>query len=56
MNDGKYPTGRSLTIKEGTTRSLNTVSVQVLNALTPQASYDFLTQPAWLQAGRQPNQ
>jgi len=43
MNDGKYPTGRSLTIKEGVTRSLNTVSVQVLNALTPQASYDFLT-------------
>ena len=43
MNDGKYPTGRSLTIKEGITRSLNTVSVQVLNALTPQASYDFLT-------------
>ncbi|MFQ9127888.1 MAG: hypothetical protein ACLR4Z_15175 [Butyricicoccaceae bacterium] len=31
MNDGKHPTGRALTIKEGMTRSLNTISVQVLN-------------------------
>ena len=44
MNDGKYPTGRQLTIKEGMTRSLNTVSAQLLKTLTPQVSFNFLTQ------------
>lgn len=44
MNDGKYPSGRQLTIKEGMTRSLNTVSAQLLKTLTPQVSFDFLTQ------------
>ena len=44
MNDGKYPTGRSMTVKSGITSSVNTIAVQVLNALTPQKSYDFLTQ------------
>ena len=44
MNDGKYPTGRAMTVKSGITSSVNTIAVQVLNALTPQASYDFMTQ------------
>ena len=44
MNDGKYPSGRQLTIKEGLTRSLNTVSAQLLKTLTPQVSFNFLTQ------------
>ena len=44
MNDGKYPTGRAMTVKEGMTRSLNTISVQLLKQLTPQKSYEFMTQ------------
>jgi penicillin-binding protein 1A len=44
MNDGKYPTGRAMTVKEGMTRSLNTVSAQLLKTLTPQVSFNFLTQ------------
>ena len=44
MNDGKYPTGRAMTVKEGMTRSLNTVSAQLLKTLTPQGSFNFLTQ------------
>ena len=44
MNDGKYPTGRAMTIKAGITSSVNTISAQVMNALTPQKSYEFLTQ------------
>ncbi len=44
MNDGKMPTGSSMTIKSGITSSVNTIAVQVMSALTPQASYDFLTQ------------
>ena len=44
MNDGKYPTGRALSVESGIASSVNTVAVQVLNALTPQKSYDFLTQ------------
>ena len=44
MNDGKYPTGRAMTIKEGMTRSLNTISAQLLKQLTPQKSYEFMTQ------------
>ena len=44
MNDGKMPTGKSMTIKSGITSSVNTIAVQVINQLTPQASYDFLTQ------------
>lgn len=44
MNDGKYPTGRAMTVKEGMTRSLNTISAQLLKQLTPQKSYEFMTQ------------
>src|SRR5699024_9160159 len=44
MNDGRYPTGRALSVESGITSSVNTIAVQVLNALTPQKSYDFLTQ------------
>ena len=44
MNDGKYPTGRAMTVKEGMTRSLNTISAQMLKQLTPQKSYEFMTQ------------
>lgn len=44
MNDGKYPTGRAMTVKEGITRSLNTISAQLLKQLTPQKSYEFMTQ------------
>lgn len=44
MNDGKYPTGRAMTVKEGMTRSLNTISAQLLKQLTPQKSYKFMTQ------------
>ena len=44
MNDGKMPTGKAMSIKSGITSSVNTIAVQVMNMLTPQASYDFLTQ------------
>ena len=44
MNDGKYPTGRAMTVKEGMTRSLNTISAQLLKQLTPQKSYESMTQ------------
>lgn len=44
MNDGKMPTGRSMTIKSGITSSVNTIAAQVMDRLTPQASYEFLTQ------------
>ena len=44
MNDGRYPTGRAMSVESGITSSVNTIAVQVLNALTPQKSYDFLTQ------------
>lgn len=44
MNDGKMPTGSAMTIKSGITSSVNTIAVQVMSMLTPQASYDFLTQ------------
>lgn len=44
MNDGKYPTGRAMTVKKGMTRSLNTISAQLLKQLTPQKSYEFMTQ------------
>lgn len=44
MNDGKYPTDRAMTVKEGMTRSLNTISAQLLKQLTPQKSYEFMTQ------------
>lgn len=44
MNDGKMPTGNAMTIKSGITSSVNTIAVQVMSMLTPQASYDFLTQ------------
>lgn len=44
MNDGKYPTGRAMTVKEGMTRSFNTISAQLLKQLTPQKSYEFMTQ------------
>lgn len=44
MNDGKYPTGRAMTVKEGMTRSINTISAQLLKQLTPQKSYEFMTQ------------
>lgn len=44
MNDGKYPTGRAMTVKEGMTRSLNTISAQLLKQLTPQKAYEFMTQ------------
>lgn len=44
MNDGKYPTVRAMTVKEGMTRSLNTISAQLLKQLTPQKSYEFMTQ------------
>lgn len=44
MNDGRYPSGRSMTVESGIASSVNTIAVQVLNALTPQKSYDFLTQ------------
>ena len=44
MNDGQYPTGRAMTVKEGMTRSLNTISAQLLKQLTPQKSYEFMTQ------------
>ena len=44
MNDGRMPTGRAMTVESGIASSVNTIAVQVLNALTPQKSYDFLTQ------------
>ena len=44
MPDGKSPTGRAMTVKEGMTRSLNTISAQLLKQLTPQKSYEFMTQ------------
>lgn len=44
MNDGKMPTGNAMTVKSGITSSVNTIAVQVMSMLTPQASYDFLTQ------------
>lgn len=44
MNDGKMPTGSAMTVKSGITSSVNTIAVQVMSMLTPQASYDFLTQ------------
>lgn len=49
MNDGKTPTGRSMTVKSGITSSVNTIAVQVMDQLTPQASYDFLTQRLGIQ-------
>lgn len=33
-----------MTVKEGMTRSLNTISAQLLKQLTPQKSYEFMTQ------------
>ncbi len=44
MNDGRMPSGRAMSVESGITSSVNTIAVQVLNALTPQASYDFMTQ------------
>ena len=44
MNDGRMPSGNALSVKSGITSSVNTIAVQVLNALTPQYSYDFMTQ------------
>ena len=44
MNDGKMPTGRAMSVESGIASSVNTIAVQVLNALTPQKSFDFLTQ------------
>src|SRR5699024_804128 len=44
MNDGKMPTGRAMSVESGIASSVNTIAVQVLNALTPQNSFDFLTQ------------
>ena len=44
MNDGRMPSGNGLSVKSGITSSVNTIAVQVLNALTPQYSYDFMTQ------------
>ena len=41
MNDGRYPTGRAMSVESGIASSVNTIAVQVLNALTPQKSYDF---------------
>lgn len=49
MNDGKMPTGKAVTIKSGITSSVNTIAVQVMDMLTPQASYDFLTQRLGIQ-------
>ena len=49
MNDGKMPTGSALSIKSGITSSVNTVAVQVMDMLTPQASYDFMTQRLGIQ-------
>lgn len=43
-NDGRYPTGKPMSVKSGITSSVNTIAVQVMNMLTPQASYDFMTQ------------
>nr|WP_297177856.1 transglycosylase domain-containing protein [uncultured Agathobaculum sp.] len=49
MNDGKMPTGSAMSIKSGITSSVNTIAVQVMDQLTPQASYDFLTQRLGIQ-------
>lgn len=42
-DSGKY-TGGAMVIKNALAHSINTIAVQVMNMLTPQASYDFMTQ------------
>lgn len=44
MNDGRAPSGNGMPVKSGIAGSVNTIAVQVLNMLTPQTSFDYLTQ------------
>ena len=48
MNDGKYPTGRAMTVKEGMTRSLNTISAQLLNTADSAEVLRIHDAAAWL--------
>lgn len=43
-NDSGRITGAPMVIRNAITHSVNTIAVQVLDMLTPQASYDFVTQ------------
>ncbi|MDO4269896.1 MAG: transglycosylase domain-containing protein, partial [Eubacteriales bacterium] len=50
-NDSGRITGAPMVIKNAIAHSVNTVAVQVMNMLTPQTSYDYLTQRLGFKAG-----